>query len=111
MHAGSARPLVIAAAARSPVLPDVPTSAEAGLPGFIAEIWFPVLAPARTPLAIVAALSAAFQTAIQQNQRRLTELAAQVRPDFTTSDQVMGFIRAQMERSVTLLRAAGVQPE
>ncbi|UPY38910.1 tripartite tricarboxylate transporter substrate-binding protein [Sediminicoccus sp. KRV36] len=111
VRAGSARPLVIAAATRSPVLPDVPTSAEAGLPGFIAEIWFPVLVPARTPPAIVAALSAAFQTAIQQNQRRLTELAVQMRPGFTTSEQVMGFIRTEMERSVTLLRAAGVQPE
>lgn len=111
VRAGSARPLVIAAAERSPVLPDVPTSAEAGLPGFIAEIWFPVLAPARTPPAITAALSAAFQTAIQQNQRRLTELAVQVRPNFTSSEQVMGFIRTEMERSVALLRAAGVQPE
>lgn len=111
VRAGSVRPLVIAAAARSPVMPDLPTSAEAGLPDFIAEIWFPVLAPARTPPAIVAALSAAFQTAIQQNQRRLTDLAVQVRPDFMTSEQVMGFVRTQMERSVNLLRAAGVQPE
>ncbi|MBS7792756.1 tripartite tricarboxylate transporter substrate binding protein [Roseococcus sp. SDR] len=111
VRAGSARPLVIAAPERSPAMPDVPTSAEAGLPNFIAEIWFPVLAPARTPPAVVAALSAAFQTAIEQNKRRLTELAVQVRPGFTTSEQVMGYVRAQMERSVALLRAAGVQPE
>lgn len=111
VRAGSARPLVIAAAERSPAMPDVPTSAEAGLPEFIAEIWFPILAPARTPPAVLATLSAAFQTAIEQNKRRLTELAVQVRPNFTTSDQVMNYIRAQTERSVALLRAAGVQPE
>ena len=111
LRAGSVRALAIAAAARSPVLPDVPTAAEAGLPGWIAEIWFPVLVPARTPPAAVAALSAAFQAGIRQNQRRLTELAVDVRPGYVTSEQVMGFIRSEMERSVSVLRAAGVQAE
>ena len=60
---------------------------------FLSKINFPL-----GPPAIVATLSAAFQTAIEQNRRRLTELAVQVRPGFTTSEQVMGYVRAQMER-------------
>jgi tripartite-type tricarboxylate transporter receptor subunit TctC len=55
---GKLRALAVTSAQRAPVLPDVPTIAEAGLPGFEASSWFGVLAPAGTPPAIVAKLNA-----------------------------------------------------
>ncbi len=58
IKAGKLRALAVTSAARAPALPDVPTVAEAGLPGFEASSWFGVLAPAGTPPAIVAKLNA-----------------------------------------------------
>ena len=58
IKAGKLRALAVTSATRAPALPDVPTVAEAGLPGFEASSWFGVLAPAGTPPAIVAKLNA-----------------------------------------------------
>jgi len=58
IKAGKLRALAVTSATRAPALPDVPTMAEAGLPGFEASSWFGVLAPAGTPPAIVAKLNA-----------------------------------------------------
>ena len=54
IKAGKLRALAVTSTTRAPALPDVPTVAEAGLPGFEASSWFGVLAPAGTPPAIVA---------------------------------------------------------
>ena len=58
IKAGKLRALAVTSATRAPALPDTPTIAEAGLPGFEASSWFGVLAPAGTPPAIVAKLNA-----------------------------------------------------
>jgi tripartite-type tricarboxylate transporter receptor subunit TctC len=58
IKAGSLRALAVTGAQRSPSAPDIPTLAEAGIPGFAVETWFAVVAPARTPRAIVALLNA-----------------------------------------------------
>jgi len=58
IKAGKLRALAVTSLARAPALPDVPTMAEAGLPGYEASSWFGVLAPAGTPAAIVAKLNA-----------------------------------------------------
>jgi tripartite-type tricarboxylate transporter receptor subunit TctC len=56
IRAGRLRPLAVTGAERSPMLPEVPTFAEAGFPGYDAPIWFGVIAPARTPPAVIARL-------------------------------------------------------
>ncbi len=58
IKAGKLRALAVTSATRAPALPDTPTVAEAGLPGFEASSWFGILAPAGTPPAIVAKLNA-----------------------------------------------------
>ena len=112
IRGGAIRALAVASAERSPALPDVPSATEAGLPRFIFEEFFPIVAPAGTPPAAVAALGAAFQAAIRQNAARLNELAG-VRPraGYETPEQVMGLVQAGVEQYSSILRAAGVQPE
>jgi len=112
VRGGALRALAVLAEQRTPVLPDVPSTREAGLPGLVLEEYFPILAPSQTPANIVAALGEGFRAAIQQTAPRLGELAGVTpRAGFETSDQVMALIRTSIEQQTAILRAAGVQPE
>jgi len=111
IRAGTMRPIVMTVAQRSALLPDVPTSAEAGLPGFVYENWRAALAPAATPPAVLATLSDAFQAGLRHHRARLLEFAEEPRPGFATSAEVMAFVRGEAERNIAVLRAAGVRPE
>lgn len=112
IRGNSIRALAVASAERSPALPNVPSAPEAGLPRFIFEEFFPILAPKATPPEIVAALGTAFQTAITQSADKMNEMAG-VRPraGYETPAQVMALVREGVEQYTQILRAAGVQPE
>jgi tripartite-type tricarboxylate transporter receptor subunit TctC len=112
VRGGNLRALAVLAAQRTPALPDVPSAPEAGLSGAVIEEFFPILAPAATPPAAIAALGEAFRGAIAQTAARLAEVAGvSPRAGFETSQQVMELIRQSMESHTAILRAAGVQPE
>ena len=111
VRSGAVRALAASVPARSPVLPEVPTAAEAGLPGFQQDIWIVAAAPVRTPPAIIASLNAAFNAAARQIEPRLTELGLGIKADVATPDQVNAFIRGELDRYASVLRAAGVRPE
>jgi len=64
IKAGTVRALAVTSASRSPFLPDVPTLAESGLPGYVAEGWITLLAPAKTPAAIADKLYAEIRKAM-----------------------------------------------
>jgi tripartite-type tricarboxylate transporter receptor subunit TctC len=66
IRAGTLTPLAVAAKERLAVLPNVPTSAEAGLPGWQASSWFGVVAPAATPPDIIRRLHAEIAKAVRQ---------------------------------------------
>lgn len=80
IRAGSLKGLAIAAAARHPLLPDVPTSAEQGLPQFSASPFFALFAPKETPASVVAMLAAALDQSLDDEtaRKRLTELGAAI---------------------------------
>ena len=75
INAGRVRPLAIAAPRRSRVLPNVPTAAEAGLPGFEVSAWNGILAPAQTPQSVIERLHAAM-TAVSRQPGYEAELEA-----------------------------------
>lgn len=79
IRAGRVRPLGVTSPRRSAVLPDVPTIAEAGVPGYEATAWWGVLVPARTPKAVVEALRDHIARALQQPdvRQRLGALGAE----------------------------------
>ncbi|HYF09640.1 MAG TPA: tripartite tricarboxylate transporter substrate-binding protein [Acetobacteraceae bacterium] len=112
VRGGGVRALAVMASERTPVLPNVPSAREVGLPNMVFEEFFPVLAPTGTPPAAVAALGAAFQAAIRQQAERLQELAG-VRPraGYETPQRVMGLVREMAQSYAAVVRAAGVQPE
>lgn len=106
------RALLVAAAQRSPALPNIPSAAEAGLPNFIHEENFPIVAPKGTPPEIVAALGAAFRAGIERTAARMVEMAGVApRAGFDTPAKVMDRVRADIELNTRVLRQAGVQPQ
>ncbi|WP_191085843.1 Bug family tripartite tricarboxylate transporter substrate binding protein [Roseococcus microcysteis] len=111
VRAGTMRPLVLTVANRNRLMPDVPTAAEAGLPGFFFENWRAAFAPANTPAPILASLSQAFHAGLRVHTERLLGFGEEPRPGFTESARVMEFVRAETERYSSILRAAGVRPE
>ena len=76
------RAIAVSTSKRSSALPDVPTVAEAGLPGFVFDFWIGMLAPAKTPRAIVNKLNAEVRNILQQPdvKERLSKLGADPMP-------------------------------
>lgn len=67
---GRVKALAIASEARIPALPEVPTTAEAGMPGFVVDAWFGFFAPAGTPAATLERINAALRAAAEQPETR-----------------------------------------
>jgi tripartite-type tricarboxylate transporter receptor subunit TctC len=82
VQGGRVKALAIASAARIKALPEVPTTAEAGLPGFIVDAWFAFFAPAGTPPEIIGRVNTALREATTQPdvQRRAEEGGVILRP-------------------------------
>ena len=101
----------IASPQRNPALPDVPTTAEAGLPNFQVSAWNAVFAPKGTPAAVVAKLSQALATAVTDPaaRKRLVDLGADV-PDAAGASPaaLAALVKRENERWIPLLKNAGV---
>jgi tripartite-type tricarboxylate transporter receptor subunit TctC len=82
INAGRLRVLGTGGAKRSIILPDVPTIAEAGVPGYEASAWFGIAAPAATPKAIVDRLSKELSTVVTaaETKKRLLDQGAEADP-------------------------------
>lgn len=111
VRAGTVRAFAVSATERSPVLSDVPTSVEAGVPGFQQDIWIVAAVPARTPPEIVAALNAAFRAALGRIEPRMADLGLQIPVRVVTPQDTDAFIRGELQRYAEVLRQAGVRPE
>jgi tripartite-type tricarboxylate transporter receptor subunit TctC len=97
IRAGRLRALAIASDKRFPLLPDVPTAAEAGLSGYEASVWWGLVAPAKTPPEIVRQLNAETNKSLADAAmaNKLAELGVVVTPG--TPDQFAAFIKSQTE--------------
>ncbi len=108
---GTVRALAVATPARLPQLPEVPTTAEAGLSGFIFGTWFGLVAPARTPAEIVARMSAAVDSALREPDvgGRLAEQGAVLGGG--TPEAFATFIAAQTTALEGVIRGANIRAE
>jgi tripartite-type tricarboxylate transporter receptor subunit TctC len=111
IRAGRLRALAVASDKRLPLLPDVPTVAEAGLPGYEASVWWGLVAPAKTPAEIVRQLNAETNKALATPAiaNRLGELGVAVTPG--TPDQFAAFISSQTELWSGVVKSAGIKPD
>jgi len=105
---GALRALAITSAERSPVLPDVPTLREAGLKDFQFSQWQALLAPAKTPPAIVARLNAALREALKSKDV-IEKFQAQAFDPFITSPEEAGkFIAEEAQRLTRVIKTKGI---
>lgn len=94
---GKLRAIAVTGAQRSKALPDVPTVAELGFPGYQATNWYSFVAPARTPDAIVKKLNEAIVAALR-DPKTIERLETQaMEPDPSTSEQMRAFVEKEYE--------------
>jgi tripartite-type tricarboxylate transporter receptor subunit TctC len=111
MNAGKMRGLLIMDAKRNASAPQVPTSAEAGMPQLIAVNWYAVLAPAGTPHAIVERLNAESVRGMNTAETRKTLAAMGGEPASYSSAQAAEFLRSEYARWGEVIRKANVRTE
>jgi tripartite-type tricarboxylate transporter receptor subunit TctC len=111
LKSGQLRGLAISSAKRVAALPDMPTVAESGLPGFEVTAWFGVFAPARTPKPIIDHLSDAIRKAVAAPDigKRLVELGAE--PLGSTPEDFRTFVQAEFQKWGRLVIEAGIRAE
>jgi tripartite-type tricarboxylate transporter receptor subunit TctC len=93
-----ARILAVASPRRSPVLPDVPTTAEAGLPGFITSAWFGLVAPPGTPASVVGKINADATEALKLPDVRARFLEQGAEPVGNTPAEMAAFVKEEVAR-------------
>jgi tripartite-type tricarboxylate transporter receptor subunit TctC len=114
IKSGNLKPIAVATRQRLGVLPDVPTFAESGVPGFELAVWHGLYAPRGTPRPVVEKLAAALRQALVDPVfvQRCNEMNALIVPaDRATPDALKGRLTKDVERWKTTLRAVGIQPE
>jgi tripartite-type tricarboxylate transporter receptor subunit TctC len=111
VRAGRARAIGVSTVKRATALPDVPTFAEQGLPGFDMSIWFAFVVPKATPRDIVSKLNGEFTRVLRTPDtiERLTATGVDVVP--TTPAALGEFIRAEGVKYRKVIDAAGIKPE
>jgi tripartite-type tricarboxylate transporter receptor subunit TctC len=111
VKAGKLRALGTSGTKRTPLAPDVPTIAEAGVPGYEVTVWFGLVAPAGTPREIVQKLNAEVLKILALPDVRERFLAQGVEPVGSTPEQFGEHIRAQMSKWSKVVQDAGVKAE
>ena len=109
LRTGKVRALAVTSAKRSPALPDVPTVAEAALPGYEAIAWQGLLAPAGTARAVIARVQTEFARVLKQPEiaSRLTEQGFETVA--STPEWFAGYIRTEIEKWSKVIKAAGIK--
>jgi len=102
------RPLGVSGAKRSPVLPDLPTISEAGVAGYEFNTWYGILAPAKTPKAVIARLNAAVVQGLKDPKVRQKLLATGLDPQPSTPGQLADLIRSETTRWKKVIEDAGI---
>ncbi len=112
IKAGRLRGLAITSKKRSPLMPDLPTVDEAGVPGYEYVSWNGVFVPRGTPRTIVKTLHGAIQKALADPEVVRLYAAQGLQPSGSESPEEFGrFFRADFERNAKLVKLAGVKPE
>ena len=109
VRAGSLRGIAVTSAKRTSALPDVPTIAESGVPGFEASSWFAIFAPAKTPKEIVDKINAEVRKAVQdpELQKRFADIGGEIRT--YSPDDLRDFVKSELEKWAKVVKESGAK--
>ena len=111
IRAGKLRPLAVTSVRRAAVLPEVPTMIESGVAGYDSGVWWAMLAPKATPVAIVERLDQEFGRILRAPDVAERYAGLGLSPTYGPGQTVADFVRAQTPQMAQILKAAGVAPE
>jgi tripartite-type tricarboxylate transporter receptor subunit TctC len=106
---GTLRPLAVTSAKRSPSAPDIPTVAESALPGFAAETWFGIVAPAGTPDEIRAKLNAAAREALTRDDTRARFAELGMTNGSSSPEELDAYIKSEIAKWSQVIADANIQ--
>ncbi len=109
IQGGKVKGLAVTSAARSPALPDVPTVAESGFPGFEANGWLAIFVPNGTPPAVVAKLNAEIGKVMQSAEMKKQLLAQGVEARTSTPEQLGAMVRSETAKWGKIITDAGIK--
>jgi len=109
VKAGRLRALAVSGTQRSPALPDVPTMAEAGLPGFDATAWYCIVVPAGTPKPIIARLNAELVKILKSPDIRARLVSEGADVETSTPEELAEFIRAEIPKWAKAIKDSGTK--
>jgi len=109
VKSGAVRGLAVAGAQRSSVLPELPTVAESGIPGYEVSAWFGIFAPAGVPQPVVQRLNAEFVKALQQPDLRERLATQGADPLTSTPAEFSAYLRAEIDKWAKVVKAAGMK--
>lgn len=107
IKAGKLNALAIASAERSPIMPNLPTVAESGLPGFDVTPWFGVVAPAGTPAAVINRLNSAITAVLKQPDVEALLAKQGAQAVHTTPEAFATFIDREIARWARVVKVSG----
>jgi tripartite-type tricarboxylate transporter receptor subunit TctC len=108
---GNLKPLAVSTAKRSSALPDVPTVAEAGVPGYEVIVWLGLLAPASTPSDIVEKINKDLATVLQVPAIKEKFAAMGMEPSHSSPAEFRKLLEAEIEKYATVIKAANLKIE
>lgn len=114
VRAGTVKAYAIAMPNRSAAAPDIPTTGEAGLPGYYSSVWQAMWVPKGTPKDIVMRLNAAVRAALADPaaRQRFADLALEIpTPEQQTPEALAAFHKAEIEKWWPIIKAANIKPE
>lgn len=111
VRTGKVRALAVTGVNRFSELPDVPTVAEAGLPGYVVTGWFGVLAPAGTPRELIEKLNTAIVKAMQDPRIRERVASVGNEPVGNSPEEFSAFLRTEIAKWSKVVKASGARPD
>ena len=109
IQGGKVRGLAVTSAARSPALPDVPTVAESGFPGFEANGWLGIFVPNGTPPAVIAKLNGEIGKVMQSAEMKKQLLAQGVEARASTPEQFGALVKSETAKWGKIIADAGIK--